>query len=87
MFALRAIQTRHATEEKRAWWALSTLSHWPPSQLKILHQRQFLATQISGYGTLALDMPRLKPGKPVSTHTVSGKSQNYIVLFVVKPAA
>lgn len=32
--------------------------------------KTILAIQISGYGTLALDLPQLKPGRPVSTHAV-----------------
>lgn len=56
--------------KEKAWRALSMLYRWQPSQQKIFHRRQFLATQISSYGALALDLPQLKPGPPVSTHTV-----------------
>lgn len=70
MLALGTIQTLNASEKKRARSTLSALCRWPLSQQKIFHQRQFLAMQISSYGTLALDLPQLKPERPVSTHTL-----------------
>lgn len=67
MFALCAIQTLNATEKK----SLVGIECVMP--LAALPTEHFPSKTIFGYtnfrlhGTLALDLPRLKPGKPVST--------------------
>lgn len=84
MFALGAIQTLKAVKEKKekVWWALNALCHWPTSKQKIFHRRQFLMSQISSYGTLALDSPELKPGTLLTRCNLASHKNAYCRLLL-----